>query len=150
MSVLFLDFDGVIRVQLDDSEEIGFCHERMRQLSILVQRAGAKVVVSSDWRNMEERGAIAALLKPYLCEHLHEDWMTPVCGHRWNEIERWLGRHPEVKNYVVLDDFPRHFDGCSAAMRERLVLCNNRHGLVPKLYPRILEILRGTGNGEAL
>jgi hypothetical protein len=102
---------------------------------------GAAIVVSSDWRNLENHEEIKGHLSPYLADHLHPDWATPIIGHRWNEVERWLARHPEVERYVILEDFAPHFDGCGKDMKARLILCTNRYGLVPELVPRITEIL---------
>jgi hypothetical protein len=68
--------------------------------------------------------------------------MTPICGHRWQEIERWLDKHPETKRYAILDDVARLYEGSSAALRSHLVLCNNRHGLVPALFPKLRELLQ--------
>lgn len=143
--VIFLDFDGVIRVQIKDGawamDSCDFCPTRMQALAKICETTGAKIVVSSDWRNLENRPEIEKLIGK-LAMYLHDDWATPICGHRWNECARWLGRHPEVTGYAILEDFEQHFEGCPPSMRLRLILCNNRHGFVPALYPALLDLLK--------
>jgi len=144
-SVIFLDFDGVIRVAVDGgwiaADQAEFCQSRMKMLGQVCRETGAKIVVSSDWRHLENLEEIRGYLAPYLTPHLHEDWNTPICGHRWNEVDRWLRDHDEVERYAILEDFAPHFDGCGKDMKARLILCTNRYGLVPELVPRITEIL---------
>jgi hypothetical protein len=144
-SVIFLDFDGVIRVAVQGgwitADQAEFCQSRMKLLAAICANTGAAIVVSSDWRYLENHQEIKRHLSPYLAALLHPDWATPITGHRWNEVEHWLARHPEVKRYAILEDFAPHFDGCGEAMQSRLILCTNRHGLVPELVPRITAIL---------
>lgn len=143
--IIFLDFDGVIRVPIEGCglapDPADFCQDRMRLLRWVCGATGARIVVSSDWRNLDNRAAIEAHLSPYLAEHLHEDWATPICGKRWNEVQRWLLRHPEVTAYAIIEDWEQHFEGCPAEMRARLHLCNNRHGLVPVIAHRLVDQL---------
>lgn len=143
--VIFLDFDGVIRIAIDgggvSAPDAFFCQGRMRSLGNICKQTGARIVVSSDWRGIMERDLVARHLGPFLDDHLHPDWMTPICGPRWTEVSRWLRQHPEVKRYVILEDCRVHFEGCQRDMAERIVWCNNRHGLVPELFARTLGLL---------
>jgi hypothetical protein len=145
-SVIFLDFDGVIRVVVEGGwvapDQADFCQGRMKMLGDVCRQTGARIVVISDWRNLENRNEIEAHLSPYLCQHLHPDWATPICGHRWNEVDRWLAEHTEVTRYAILDDFAPHFDGCGETMKSRLLLCTNRYGLVPALLGRLNRLLQ--------
>jgi hypothetical protein len=143
--VVFLDFDGVIRVVVEKGfftlDEAEFCQIRMKVLREVAQITGCRYVVSSDWRNADNRREIEAHLSPYLADMLHGDWATPITGRRWNEIAAWLIRHPEVTEYAILDDFDPHFDGCPPPMKDRLFLCSNRHGLVPDITARLIGFL---------
>lgn len=145
MKIIFLDFDGVIRVALEGGwigpDAAQFCQDRMRSLAWACDATGARIVVSSDWRTAENRAEIEDHLSPHLSGYLHEDWATPICGKRWNEVQRWLLRHPEVSDYAILEDWEQHFEGCPPEMRARLHLCNNRHGLVPAITCRLVEQL---------
>jgi len=144
VNIIFLDFDGVVRVA-DACGFIGpdaayFCGERLRRLRWCCEQARAKIVVSSDWRSLENRDEIEAHLSPWLDGLLHEDWATPICGHRWTEVGAWLVRHPEVRSYAILEDFEAHFRGCPPAMAARIVWCNNRHGFVAALAHRLVAL----------
>lgn len=143
--IIFLDFDGVIRVSDAGTglspDPADFCHVRMLLLASICMQTRAKIVVSSDWRNLDNRHQIESHLSPWLASYLHDDWATPICGHRWNEVERWLAHHPEVTRYAILEDFAPHFKDCPPAMASRLVLCNNRHGLVEAMIPRLHRAL---------
>jgi hypothetical protein len=144
MNILFLDFDGVVRVA-DTCGFIGpdtaqFCADRLRRVKWCCEQTGARIVVSSDWRNLENRAEIEAHLSPWLADLLHEDWATPICGHRWKEVSAWLVRHPEVTGYAILEDFEAHFHGCPEAMADRIVWCNNRYGFVPELAHRLVAL----------
>ena len=144
-SVIFLDFDGVIRITMDGGwlgpDRSEFCQLRMKVLREVCQKTRAKIVVSSDWRNIGNRSEIEGHLSPYLADQLHDDWATPITGHRWNEVATWLRKHPEVTSYAILEDFAPHFEGCPPEMEKRLMLCTNRHGLVPASTERLLCIL---------
>jgi hypothetical protein len=143
--VIFLDFDGVIRVAVEGgwiaADQAEFCQSRMKMLAEVCRDTGARIVVSSDWRHLENLAEIKIRLAPHLTPHLHPDWCTPICGHRWNEVARWLRGHEEVAHYAILEDFAPHFEGCGPQMQSRLVLCTNRYGLVPELAARLRQLL---------
>lgn len=140
-TVVFLDFDGVIRTGGYQAEgfKAEFRKDIMLALSAVVNRTGAQVVVTSDWRNALKKAEIDASLSPHLSGFLHKDWMTPICGHRWNEVQRWLEGHPEVSNYVILEDFAPHFEEAPSAMKSRVILCNGQTGL---MNHQLLEVER--------
>jgi len=143
--IIFLDFDGVIRVEGGNDggwamPSIDFQPDRMKMISRICEKTGAKIVISSDWRS-DGFDKISRLISPYLSPHIHEDWATEIRGYRWAEIERWLSNHPEVTKYAILDDMAVHFDGCPKAMADRLVLCTNRFGFVLQLASRVMELI---------
>ncbi len=149
-TVIFLDFDGVIRLSPAVTRGLPeipfkyideFCSERIRLLVVVAKQSGSKIVISSDWRRDYGKEQIKVFLGE-LAEYLHEDWAT-VCssGSRWEEISTWLDKHTEVGNYAILDDMDSHFKGCPYFMRERLVLCNNRYGMVPKTFSKLWRIV---------
>lgn len=147
MKILFLDFDGVVRVPLDEALTVGsvdFCPERLRWVAELCQRLGARVVVTSDWRLWTDRPGVEELIGEHLAEHLHADWRTEIEGHppRHVEVARWLECHRgEVSGFVVLEDVAQHFEGASDGMVERLVMTDPRHGLRPRDVMRAEAVL---------
>lgn len=138
MKILFLDFDGVIRIS---SEELGweaeFVYDKLKLVEQICINTGAKIVISSDWRMEANVLEMISSLVPYL----HEDWKTPVIGPRWKEIDEWLGRNLNVRQFVILDDFTPHFIGAPKEIKERLIVCSNRHGLQPSQENSILRAL---------
>lgn len=71
-------------------------------LNHLITQTGAKIVVSSCWKAddpfLQEVFAVVGI--PAYID------ITPYTEtrHRGLEIEYWLAKHPEVENYVILDD----------------------------------------------
>lgn len=114
MKVIFLDFDGVV-VCLPQERELTFegrsVHSLNKaavgRLNALVRSTGADVVISSSWRLHQPIDFLTAYLGRAgfkgkvigVTPHIAEGDME-----RGFEIERWLCDHPEVKDYVVLDD----------------------------------------------
>ena len=114
MKIIFLDFDGVITTlrtqwELDD--------EKMALVRRICDETGAKIVISSTWR----WGSLETTLKKIFGKDYDDshyllntgtvidittrdrsfikDWI--VRGH---QIQKWLDEHPEVENYIILDD----------------------------------------------
>lgn len=136
MKILFLDFDGVIRFH-----NKGFCTDRMARLAAICTHLEAQVVITSDHRNFGPAAQIQAHLHPRLFGCLHPDWATPICGHRWNEVQAWLTRHPEVTRYAILEDFPFHYSEAPEAMQKRILWCLPHTGLTTEHEPKIYQLL---------
>lgn len=124
MKVIFLDIDGVlnseefftIRTQncrYDEYRKAGYDTKMSRalcnldglpiaNLNFLISQTGAKIVVSSTWRSedpwLQEVFSVVGI--PSYID------ITPYTStrHRGTEIQQWLDKHPEVENYVILDD----------------------------------------------
>jgi hypothetical protein len=105
MKILFLDIDGVLlpgELLWSSRNPRALCEDRCLMLRGVLEATGATVVVSSTWRffpDTHER--LSGLF------NIHEDWATkrsPVGAGRGAEIDEWLSRHPEVTQYVILDD----------------------------------------------
>ncbi len=85
--------------------------ECAQRLNCIIQETGARVVLSSAWRNLIHRGEMTAkgfqrLLKTYkiCCQVLGA---TPEKGGplgRGKQIAAWLAENGPVESYVVLDD----------------------------------------------
>lgn len=90
----------------------------------VVQACGAKIVVSSSWRNYFTNAAdfaTAVGMSPPLADApdmFHRDWRTgfKVSSCRCHEINWWLDDNPKVKRYAILDDhtvFPPDWPGAA-------------------------------------
>ena len=107
---LFLDVDGVLnRV---GHHPKGLESDKVEQLRWVVSATGCRLVISSTWRKTEhQRQRLMAMAEEIGAEII--GW-TPVleqkgatlwqAAPRWQEIAAWLKEHPEVTNYVILDD----------------------------------------------
>lgn len=156
--VIFLDFDGVIRliptrdpaihgegVSILPAEMVP---HKMAYVAKACVDLDADIVVTSDWRkenaltktnNLDE---VKAMLEPHIPWYfLHTDWCTPVWSFRYREVELWLEQHPEVTDYVILEDMPVHFEDASEAMKQKIVWCSHREGLQEHMLVQLYNTL---------
>lgn len=155
MRTLFVDFDGVLnsvgsfifnnRLKLLGLTETpthqAFCPIASSNLEyILEELPDVQVVVSSSWRKHK---TLAALKKVFEVNHLLPERMigtTPVSeeGYRGKEIEQYLKEHPEVTEFVILDD-----DGDMKPYMDRLVKTDSRNGLTFTDAEKVIEMFGG-------
>lgn len=119
MNVIFVDFDGVLNNDasfiLNDSlihsDCMRFFLDAMKALK--QEEIEIKLVISSTWRKgygFEDFSSRVIENSPKFANEflnlVHEDWRTgsDINGFRGNEVKEWLDRHPEVKNFVCIDD----------------------------------------------
>lgn len=153
MRVIFLDIDGVLNCwdcvkahvqrldalpagsKRDYTDCIGSHH--VVSLNNIIQRSGAKIVISSAWRKLNTL--------EYLSEFLHSHGvqgefigMPPSLGtERGLEIAAWLNEHPHpsVESFVILDDSSdmAHLERC-------LVRTNMESGLTERHVARAVAM----------
>ena len=77
----------------------------------IIDATDAKIVLSTSWREHWEKDlakcdSTGALINSIFSKHGLQIWdKTPqLRTKRETQIKSWLDRHPEVKNFVVLDD----------------------------------------------
>lgn len=148
MKVIFLDFDGV----LNSEKYVGACGHcgvildpsRMALLKRIVDATGAKIVLSTSWRehwdkNIENADSIGKEIDNVFRRHGLTIWdKTDVYSRREVEIEMWLALHPETEAFVVLDD--RFLD--SPVIRGHFVKTSNYFdGLDEVAVEKAVEIL---------
>ena len=78
----------------------------MAALRRILDGTGARVVMSSSWRNIHPLSDFSVMLALYGCPAdvlgaTPNDYSAP----RGKEIQCWLDAHPAVERYAVLDDF---------------------------------------------
>jgi hypothetical protein len=106
-----------------------FDKKAIKILNEILEETGAEIVVSSDWKNWatvqemgeyyEEQGIIKKPIDftpwsytlPKTIEW-HPDW--DLEGSRSLEIQEWLKNHPEVTNWVSIDDLDMSFKEISS------------------------------------
>lgn len=120
--IIFLDIDGVLN-SLDYFESVkghkGYKEinpEKVKLLKEIVERTGAKIVLSSTWRDLGRRKYEPDHpLYAYLIDTLREYGLeiidhTPYINQdRPKEIKAWLDRqkHKDIKFVSLDDDFPK-------------------------------------------
>ena len=118
MKVIFLDIDGVLNTEAYrenpdvDYFEQPISEEHMPLLEYLVKSTGAKIVLSSTWREYWDKGEVQSdrfgdyinnLFGKYALEIYDK---TPELRDRSEEIDEWIKLHQgEIESYVILDDF---------------------------------------------
>ena len=150
MKVIFLDFNGI----LDTYDNFDVVDEdNLNRLMRIVDETDAKIVISSSCKNNYYRnGRIAGILK-YLLDTLLECGidvigLLPMGESREQEIEMYLLEHPEVTDFVILDD-----DYEMPIFKDNLIKlpCQNigpeQRGLEDKHVEKAIEIL-GKNNCE--
>lgn len=125
--VIFLDYDGVVNIPMWQMTEKGMrCRynfpsdnkvnneQAVQWLSEFCQRYGYDIVVTSTWRyddNYKEclinaglREGIKILGKT--CDTRAQDWDSDADYHysRGREIKYYLHDHPEITDYLIVDD----------------------------------------------
>jgi hypothetical protein len=103
MKVIFLDIDGVLNCSsTPNPRKFPYVVDKrlLARLRRLLDRTGAKVVLSSSWR-LDPVGLYAA-----------KHWGIPfidICpdlpkSPRSTEVLKWLRTHPNVTRYAIIDD----------------------------------------------
>lgn len=149
VKLVFLDFDGVLNSQAffreDRSRYMSTRLDRsaVARVSRIVERTGAKIVVSSTWRIGKGLAELVAVLSRHGFVGDVID-VTPVIEHqvpeRWREIDAWLVANAgRWSAFVILDDLPDM--GPHAARHVRTEL---EDGLLDVHVERAVELLSGS------
>lgn len=84
-------------------------------------------VIHSSWRKFYPDDFLINHFKSQGCEfRFHTDMIAPFKfgSNRWEEINFWLYDHPEIKDYMILDDeVPPEY------LKKRTVLVDYKNGL---------------------
>ena len=162
MKVIFLDLDGVV----NDADPHGLLikEEYVDQLKKLIAATNAKVVITSRQRDnalinnsfaLEDSYCYNAYIKPLLEMGIDVFGYTPriKCEkeekERELEIESYLDAHPEIEEYVIIEDdyvmerlfdhqiFIEYSDGFTSEYLEPAIrILNGELGFYPPEYDR--------------
>jgi len=134
MKVLFLDIDGVLNTTSTELPIWGYEQELVDNLNYVIKKTGAKIVLSSTWRIIEEA-------RNFITNEMGIDFMdvTPtkfsscIRGH---EIQLWLDNNPEITNFVIVDD-----DNDMGKLLPYLVKTDDDYGLTKSIANKIIKKL---------
>jgi hypothetical protein len=136
MKVLFLDIDGVLNcAKTKNPRKFPYVVDPklLARLSGLLDRTGAKVVLSSSWR-LDPIGIMAA-----------KHWSVPfidTCPDlpkrpRSEEILKWIAANPRVSRFAVIDDEDDELDDLP------LFQPSCKTGLTPEIAKAVEKYLNG-------
>lgn len=119
MKVIFLDIDGVLvtrnsiiyqYLNFPDDTDIRFSKKAVKNLNKLIRLTKAKIVISSTWRLfhsledlkniIKKQGISGEIISTTSVEKATIEEGIP----RGQKISDWLEQHPEVEQYVIIDD----------------------------------------------
>lgn len=128
--VVFLDVDGVLisrtTVQRTPDGYQGIDDARVEILASVIRKLGeADIVLTSDWKDMKPNDADYMYLASKLAKYSLEI-SAHTSGQRYNRaagVLEYLGEHPEVKEFVILDDCVFDFEDYEK-LWERLLITN--------------------------
>ncbi len=157
--MVFLDIDGVLDVFDSSARVQQLIPEAVERLKRLVTRTNAKVVVISDWRFGSKKHETDGMKdERYLMQcgnwsHLEETFqkesisisgITPWgdgLASRTEEIQAYLQEHPEIYNYVILDDCFGDDYSSDMNMKKHLVYVDALKGLQDNDLVKACEIM---------
>lgn len=149
MKVIFLDFDGVIN-NLDKNNLVNL--EYVKILKQIIEQTGAKVVVSSDRRKEFMEKSNVDYEKTFFYNYFEKNLnsmgieiydYTPFLNvdksmKRELEITTYLKEHPEIEEFVILDDLR-----VLASLEEHQVFIEYSNGLQEEHINPAIAILNG-------
>lgn len=132
MKIIFLDIDGVLNSDeyfdkikglniegIESQVDV----ERIKLLKRVIEETGAKVVLSSSWRNTTNGKYLKQLLLQY---GILADSTPFLKNERGKEIKQWLAEHPDTEDFVILDD--EIFDSYDEELRKKLIKISDGNG----------------------
>ena len=143
MRIIFLDVDGVLNSNKTTRRIDNFLFvsvSKVKLLAEVVERTGARIVLSSSWRIQDStvaRELFLRLRKELLRYNIPIYSMTPIFEKksREEEIKNWLlGK--EVENFVILEDIEP-----MGSLVENCVFIDGKVGLSRVDAERAIKIL---------
>ena len=122
--------------------------DAVEYLRTLLEKTDAQIVISSDWRSFNDTPKMKLLFKIYDLDEYVIDITAEELGFcfRDGEIADYLFHHPDVTQFVILDD--RYSDDFEARYPDNFVHTYDR--LEPKDIEKALEILNRPPSDEKL
>lgn len=133
MKVIFLDVDGVLNSDeyFDKIQEMnieGIEKEidvnTIKLLKEGIEETGARVVLSSSWRNTKNGQELKQLLASY---EIVVDSTPFIDNVRGIEIKEYLKEHKGIEDFVILDD--EIFDSYDEELMKKLIKISDGNGI---------------------
>ncbi len=151
MKVIFLDFDGVLNyekyVRLHSGFGLIIDPERMVLLKEITDKTGAKVVLSTSWREHWSNDTTKCDEIGSQINEIFSQYGIGIIGKtteerlpREEQIKKWLYEHGETENFVVIDDLILEDE---FLLNHFVKTYNGRKGLQEENVKQALDILSG-------
>lgn len=150
--VVFLDVDGVLNTKTTcerAASEIytGIDDERVKILSLAMKECGAEgVILTTDWKELPEEHEDYIYLKKKLSGYgirILGKTEDPYALQRGLGVLMYIHNHPEIEEYVIIDD--QHFDfGDDSKLWENYLDTEHRgieHSVLASKTPTVAAIL---------
>lgn len=145
MKVLFLDIDGVInkfKFYKNGGLDCTLDKDCIRRLSNVVEKTGCVIVISSTWKYSNHlMDTLEEELFPFLPKGCVAGCTPndPLRPYREEEIQKYLQQHPEIENYVIVDDYD--FELKSFLGKGHIVITDALEGLTEEDMNECIKIL---------
>ena len=134
MKIIFLDIDGVLFAFWGYKFSPAACNN----LNVLLEKEPeAMIVISSSWRHLGLDQVKKTLAANNIDSNRAIDITGNETGGRGVQIQAWLDRHPEVTNFVVIDDEISEMSN----IMDHVVKTNSYSGLTSADVDLALDIL---------
>ena len=146
MNIVFLDYDGVVNTLMWDEcgKKCGFNYpddnmvnnfQAVQWVSEFCEKNGYCIVVTSSWRLQDNY--IDCLNNGGLRDSVPVIGNTPYLrsSNRAEEIKQYLQTHPEIENYIIIDDLDE-----MESLSDHLILCNPDVGFGVSEYKKAVEM----------
>lgn len=152
MKLIFLDIDGVLNysgAKETYKGAIGILDEKLALLKHIIEKTGAKVVLTSTWKTDWEDTPYIEDLNPYgrYLVKKFKSYHIPIIGktyddwvHRGAGIIEFMKNTPQVDSFCILDD--EMFDYVELGLHNYLVKTSfYANGLLPEHTDLAINIL---------
>ena len=152
MKVIFLDVDGVLNTIFTTRQVYGYTFvdtRKVLRLRDIVERTGAKLVLSSTWRITDlpihqlTYDVLRAEFERVRCPLWIDATPYLPATKRWQEINAWLILH-DVDDFIILDDWGEEE---FRPMIGHLVKCEPHKGLTKERAELAIQMLGEKNNG---
>jgi len=153
MKIIFLDIDGVLNIEEErDTIPMAISSSGIRyrdfddipiercvnNLNRVISETGAEIVITSTWRI--QHSVLSLMYIFFLCgvkpAYILGRTSYDSNVKRGEEITEWLKEHPEITNFVILDD-----DSDMVDLMDHLILIDPEVGLTEADANKAIEML---------
>lgn len=150
MKVIFLDVDGVLNNKntkaLTPGGWMGVSKTLVRRLQRVAAATGAKVVLTSTWKDADKLELDYLYKKLNFCKPINFTIEKESTFYRGGSIVNYLMEHQNIEQFVILDD--HLFDFEEQNLLDHFVLTNGRIGLTEENTEQAIKILEGILNNQ--